>query len=191
MVEETDTGFGIQRKLRNWRIPLRLPKFKQLWNETHFFCDYVEFHCMLVRRHTLTRVGPPDERLLSTRECDDFCLEILRSGGTICTAPPVKITYIYSPFKFSDLRYVYLRWSDAWEIRSLEWYLEKWSINDPEYFESRYRSLGRRRFRVMYQPYTLLIKNRKLRGKVESFLLRLDSRINRLVCPVREGSTPN
>ncbi|MCH2176688.1 MAG: glycosyltransferase [Lentisphaeria bacterium] len=45
--------------------------------------DYVEFHCMMVRKKIFNLTGPLDEGLMSTLEHIDFCMMVTKFGGTI------------------------------------------------------------------------------------------------------------
>jgi GT2 family glycosyltransferase len=125
-------------------------------------CDYVEFHCLLARRSVFDRVGPLDERLLSTREHIDFCLTVARAGGTVFCEPTAVATYLPAPpLALSDLPFFLLRWSDAWERQSLEHFQAKWQFADEEYFRGRLRNVGSMR-RILVGDYCGLL----LRGVV-------------------------
>ena len=66
-------------------------------------CEFAEFHCMLVKRSIFTQIGLLDEKLLSTREHIDFCLNVSQTGGKIYCEPDSVVTYV------PDILY---RWSD-------------------------------------------------------------------------------
>lgn len=117
-------------------------------------CEFAEFHCMLVRRTIFEKTGSLDEALLSTREHIDFCLTVTQHGGTIYCEPASVVTYVPElPFQWSDLAYFFLRWSDAWEISSLDHFSQKWQLSqDNKYFKKRYKRLGHRRHQAFLKP---------------------------------------
>ncbi|MFJ1578105.1 glycosyltransferase family 2 protein [Streptomyces sp. NPDC088182] len=98
-------------------------------------CDIIEFHCALVRRSVLDRVGGMDEGLLTTREHLDFSQRVLDAGGTVWFEPSSVITYrMPPPFALTDLPYFMLRWSDAWTADTLKHFAHKYGI-EPAYVE--------------------------------------------------------
>jgi GT2 family glycosyltransferase len=55
--------------------------------------DYVEFHCICLRRDALQRAGGCDEGLSGTREHLDLCLTLKKLGGTIYFQPRAVVTF--------------------------------------------------------------------------------------------------
>ena len=110
-------------------------------------CEFAEFHCMLVRSEIFTKVGLLDEKFLSTREHIDFCMSVTNVGGTIYCEPDSVVTYVPEiPLNWADLSFFLLRWSDAWELESLEHFQQKWNLmKQDKYFKKRYKRLGHRR----------------------------------------------
>jgi glycosyltransferase involved in cell wall biosynthesis len=96
---------------------------------------FVEFHCVLVARPALDTCFPLDEELRSTRDHCDLSLDTAARGGEMWLEPSVITTQVYMPDRLppADRRYYRLRWSDAWNRRSLERFREKWDLdpNDP------------------------------------------------------------
>jgi GT2 family glycosyltransferase len=79
-------------------------------------CTLAEFHCVLARRSIFDELGPFDEGMLNTREHLDFCLGVVKAGGTIWFEPDSVVTYVPGPpFRWFDVPFYMLRWSDAWE----------------------------------------------------------------------------
>lgn len=117
-------------------------------------CEFAEFHCMLVRTDIFQTIGQLDRKLLSTREHIDFCLTVTNAGGTIYCEPDSVVSYVHdSGFEFSDLPYFMLRWSDAWEVKSLKHFQKKWDVNKKDkYFKKRYKRLGHRRHQAFLRP---------------------------------------
>jgi len=98
-------------------------------------CDYVEFHCMLVRTDVFERLGPLDEGLLSIHEHIDLAMAVSRSGGTVYVEPKAMTTYIPPPpGEWYDLPYFMIRWSDAWNLSSVGHFKEKWSVSGLRFF---------------------------------------------------------
>ncbi|MBO9999559.1 MAG: glycosyltransferase [Cyanobacteria bacterium SID2] len=117
-------------------------------------CEFAEFHCMLVRTEVFDRVGPLDEALLSTREHIDFCLTVTHAGGTIYCEPSSIVTYVPDRLQtWADISYFMLRWSDAWEIESLQHFQNKWNLKKDKYFKKRYNRLGYRRHQAFLKPW--------------------------------------
>jgi GT2 family glycosyltransferase len=116
-------------------------------------CEFAEFHCMLVKRSIFDEIGLLDEQLLSTREHIDFCMTVTNAGGTIYCEPASVVTYVAEPiFQWSDLSYFMLRWSDAWEVASLQHFRQKWNLSEDKYFAKRYSRLGHRRHQAFLKP---------------------------------------
>ena len=127
-------GFRIEEKIFLQERPVAEEKATLSRGETGF----VEFHCCLVRRDYLERVGYLDERL-STKEHLDFCLSIQRAGGKIYLEPESIITYFAFAgdrlFELAELPFYLLRWSSGWHLESLDHFRRKWHFTNAEYFE--------------------------------------------------------
>ena len=134
-------------------------------------CEYVEFHCVLVRTEVFAKIGPLDEKLLSTREHLDFCLSVAQAGGTIyCERESVITTdtlgigkdkeaikavagFVQIPgFEWSDIPYFMLRWSNAWNLASLNQFCAKWNLEEDLYIKKRYKHLGTQRYGGLLKP---------------------------------------
>ena len=107
-------------------------------------CDFVEFHCMLLRREVFGQLGPLDEGLLNTREHLDLCIEIRAAGGSIWFEPGSLVTYKSPPpLDRSDVPYFLRRWSEDWTRRSLRRFCEKHGL-DRSYEQRSYIAAARR-----------------------------------------------
>ena len=139
-----------------------------------------EFHCMLVRRESLERVGGLDEGMLSTRENLDFCMAIAEAGGSIWLEPSSRITYLPpDPLRLADLPYFALRWSDAWDLASFRHLRDKWRLVEDAYFEEQYRILGWRRRELMMVGCLLRwLPSTRLRLGAERALRPLERAVN-------------
>jgi GT2 family glycosyltransferase len=94
-------------------------------------CDYVEFHCMLLRTEVFARLGPLDEKLLNTHEHIDLCMTVTKAGGPVYVEPEAVVAYVPPPpFAWSDARFFMLRWSEKWSLASLRHFEEKWGMVD-------------------------------------------------------------
>jgi GT2 family glycosyltransferase len=146
-------------------------------------CEFAEFHCMLVRRSIFDTIGLLDEKLLSTREHIDFCLSVTNAGGTVYCEPASVVTYVpEARLSRSDLPFFMLRWSDAWEVASLEHFATKWNLpTNDKYFKKRYKRMGYRR----HQGYLKLFANRLSLGQpnlwLEQKLVDWDHALNRWI----------
>lgn len=153
-------------------------------------CEFAEFHCLLVRAEIFDQVGPLDEALLSTREHIDFCLTVLHAGGTVYCEPAAVVTYVPDPPRSAaDLLYFSLRWSDAWEIQSLEHFCQKWDLDQDKYFKKRYNRLGHRRHVGILKPLARQITLGLPSHWLERALIPLERTLNHQITR-RYGSSP-
>jgi glycosyltransferase involved in cell wall biosynthesis len=115
-----------------------------------FRVDYVEFHCVLVRRSVFELIGPLDEALLSTREHLDLCLRVADAGGEVWSETDARVTYDNPPpVRRQDLPYFLLRWSERWNHASLEHFAAKYGLSR-SYVERATKSRVRRH--VVFAP---------------------------------------
>lgn len=143
-------------------------------------CEFAEFHTMLVRTDIFATIGLLDEKLLSTREHTDFCLTVTNAGGTIYCEPDSVVTYVPAKqFLLSDIPYFELRWSDLWELASLEHFAQKWDVTKKDkYFKKRYNRLGHRRHQALVRP---LVKQLSFGGYatwLERTLIAVERKVN-------------
>ena len=147
-------------------------------------CKFAEFHCLLVRKDIFDTIGNLDEKLLCTREHTDFSLSVIDAGGTIYCEPDSVTTYVPdSGFEFSDLAYFMLRWSDAWEIASLEHFRDKWNVSKKDkYFKKRYKRLGYRRHNALLRPFAKKIAFGSHQPWLEKILIAAERKLNDYIC---------
>jgi GT2 family glycosyltransferase len=129
--------------------------------------ELCEFHCMLVRREIFEKLGYLDEKMLNTKEHLDFCMNVRNNGGTVYFEPQSIVTYVPGiTLNWADIEFYMLRWSDAWELGSLNHLRQKWQVAEDMYFRQKYKGLGWRRRKTILQPIinslTFGIKNRLL-----------------------------
>ena len=98
-------------------------------------CDYVEFHCMLVRTDVFQRIGLLDEKLLSHNEHIDICLAVRDAGGSVYIEPKAMTSYVPPPpCEWSDLTYFMLRWSETWNLETVRHFNQKWGVSAARWF---------------------------------------------------------
>ncbi|MGG6269334.1 glycosyltransferase family 2 protein [Leptolyngbya sp. AN03gr2] len=154
-------------------------------------CEFAEFHCMLVRTSIFKEIGLLDEGLLSTREHIDFCMSVTNAGGTVFCEPESVVTYVpgLKPVDLTELSFFMLRWSDAWEIASLEYFSKKWNLTqNDKYFKKRYDRMGHRRYQGFLRPLVRQVSFGKNNPKLEKLLMPVERTINRLISDRHEKS---
>ncbi|MEO0406889.1 MAG: glycosyltransferase [Cyanobacteria bacterium P01_A01_bin.135] len=143
-------------------------------------CEFAEFHCMLVRTEIFQKTGLLDEKLRSTREHIDFCLSVAQAGGTLFCEPASVVTYVPDMlYRWSDLAYFMLRWSDEWEEKSLKRFRKKWSLDKDKYFKKRYRRMGYRRHQAFLRPLVQKLTLGRSVPWLEQGAIALEHRFNR------------
>jgi len=166
-------------------------------------CDYVEFHCMLVRTNIFKTApfqetcGLLDEGMLATREHIDFCFMVTAAGGSIYSDRTAVVTtdtvgidnnkagliewfgQLELPeFKLYDLPYFMLRWSDAWDLASLNHLRKKWNLTEDRYFKKRYAKLGDRRRELLVLPLVKRLTFGRGSDRLEKLLAAIERKIN-------------
>jgi GT2 family glycosyltransferase len=160
-------------------------------------CDYVEFHCMLARTAIFAQTGLLDEGMLATREHIDFCFMVTQAGGKIYSEREAVVTtdtlgidsnkegllswfgeLKLPDFKWSDLPYFMIRWSDRWDRASLDHLRQKWDLTEDKYFIKRYAALGSRRHELLIRPLVQRLTFGKGSPWLESLLIRLERPFN-------------
>ena len=107
---------------------LKAPLQRSVW-------DYAEFHCMLVRTDVFTKLGLLDEKLLSHQEHIDLCLAVHKAGGAVYIEPKAVTSYVPPPpCDESDLAYFMLRWSEAWNLKTVQHFNQKWNVATVRFF---------------------------------------------------------
>jgi GT2 family glycosyltransferase len=92
--------------------------------------DYGEFHCVLLRRAAVARLGPFDEGLLSLMEHLDLGLALRRLGEVAMAEPAVAVlAFEVGDFTLADAAYAGLRWGADWNRASLAHFARKWELD--------------------------------------------------------------
>ncbi len=145
-------------------------------------CEFAEFHCMLVKRSVFDKTGLLDEQLLSTREHIDFCLTVMQSGGKIYCEPDSVVTYVPDIlYRWSDLSFFMLRWSDEWEVKSLKRFRNKWNLDKDKYFKKRYKRLGHRRHYAFLRPLLRKFTFGQPVPSLEQVVIKLERQLNQFI----------
>ena len=75
-----------------------------------------------------------------------------------------------------------MRWSDAWELSSLEHFTNKWDLTKRDkYFKKRYRRLGYRRHNVYLRPLVRRLSFGSYATWLEKALVSLERRLNGMI----------
>jgi GT2 family glycosyltransferase len=146
-------------------------------------CEFAEFHCMLVKTSIFADLGLLDEKLLSTREHIDFCMSVTLAGGTIFCEPASVVTYVPElPWNWADISFFLLRWSDAWEVESLQHFCEKWQLSrQDKYFKKRYKRLGHRRYHAFLKPLVRRLSLGTNNTWLEQLAIPVERSLNRFI----------
>ncbi len=64
------------------------------------------------------------------------------------TQIPFKLVYL----EFTDLHFYMLRWSNAWQMASLNRIRQKWNLAEDGYFQAKYKQQGWRRYGTIIYP---------------------------------------
>jgi GT2 family glycosyltransferase len=141
--------------------------------------ELAEFHCVLVRRSVLERMGGLDEQMLNTKEHLDFCMTVRELGETVYFEPTSLVTYVPGPpAGWGDLHYYMLRWSDAWTLASLHHLRDKWDLAEDAYFTTKYKRLGWRRRMTIIAPIIFRLTFGLYSPKLERVMMWFEHRIN-------------
>ena len=99
-------------------------------------CDYVEYHCMLVRTDLL-RKGILDPNLTCVHEHIDICLACKDLGYSIYVEPSASVTYLQdAPYQDYDLPFFRKRWSAEQTEQDIAYVCKKWKVNNNHTFEN-------------------------------------------------------
>jgi GT2 family glycosyltransferase len=158
--------------------------------------ELIEFHCFLVRAAALPRVGRFEDAL-SLKEEVDFCMTVRALGGEVYLEPAAEVTYLDPPpIGLRDIPYFRLRWSDAWNERSLEILYRTWGLSPESPFVARHlRWLHGHRSRLYRPLYWLPVHPLVKRGGWHALGARLPCGavlrgLIKRVTALRSGSGP-
>ncbi|MEA5466824.1 glycosyltransferase family 2 protein [Leptothoe sp. PORK10 BA2] len=166
-------------------------------------CDYVEFHCLLARTDLFKTApfqkigGLLDEGMMATREHIDFCFMVTEAGEKIYSDRTAVVTtdtvgidnnkvglvewfgeLKLPDFKIYDLPYFMMRWSDAWDLASLNHLRQKWDLSEDKYFKKRYLKLGSRRRELLVNPIVNQLTFGRGSDRLEKLLSTIERKVN-------------
>jgi hypothetical protein len=95
-------------------------------------CDFVEFHCMLIRTELARAAGAFDPDIVAVHEHINTCLTIRALGSHVVLEPAVQVTYLaYAEQILEDLPLMRSRWDDHATEASIQAFCRKWNV-DPD-----------------------------------------------------------
>ncbi|HET9046777.1 MAG TPA: glycosyltransferase [Casimicrobiaceae bacterium] len=94
-------------------------------------CDYVEFHCMLVRTSLLRGDSILDGRLRCVHEHIDASLTAKERGSATVFEPAARVTYLaLADYRLDDLAFFRSRWTSAETEANIATFCRKWNVVD-------------------------------------------------------------
>ncbi len=96
-------------------------------------CDFVEFHCMLMRREVFRAPATFDEKIVCVHEHIHAGLVARELGFKTVLEPAAKVNYLaFFPYSLSDLSLFRWRWSREAGENSIGAFAKRWGIVDDE-----------------------------------------------------------
>ncbi|NJN87053.1 MAG: glycosyltransferase [Leptolyngbyaceae cyanobacterium SL_7_1] len=134
--------------------------------------ELVEFHCAFMRMEVFDKLGLLDEAYMSLADHIDLCLSVLDRGESIYFEPDAVVCYLTPPpFALTDIPYYLLRWSDEWNLSSVQRLKEKWDLAaDDPFLEGHYR-WGVRHRRILFKPVMDWLKSLQGQSKLSQALV--------------------
>ncbi len=94
-------------------------------------CDFLEYHCMLVRTEFLRSTGGLSEDIVCVHEHIDIALTAKQSGQTIWMEPSAAVTYLaFIPYQLAETAFYKWRWSEEAAEASINAFGKKWGLID-------------------------------------------------------------
>ena len=95
-------------------------------------CDFLEYHCMLVRTDLLRR-GVLDARIRCVHEHIDIALALRERGYPVFLEPAARVTYLaFAEYMLEDLALARSRWSEHEADASIAVFCDKWNVLDDD-----------------------------------------------------------
>ena len=96
-------------------------------------CDFVEFHCMMMRREVYRAPSVFDENIVCVHEHIHAGLVAREMGYKIFVEPAAKVNYLaFFPYSLTDLPLFRWRWSLEAGEKSIRSFTDRWRIADDE-----------------------------------------------------------
>jgi GT2 family glycosyltransferase len=98
--------------------------------------DFVEFHCLLMRRELYQSPGMFDEQIVCVHEHIHAALLCREMGYPIYMEPSARVVYLaYVPYALADLDHFRWRWSFEAAMSTIAAFAQRWSlVNDDRVF---------------------------------------------------------
>ncbi len=94
-------------------------------------CDFVEFHCMLIRTQLLGDTALFDPAIRCVHEHIDVALRAVALGLPVYFEPAARVQYMaYSDYMLDDLEFFRERWAPAEGEASIAAFSSKWNVID-------------------------------------------------------------
>ena len=99
-------------------------------------CDFVEYHCMMIRSELLRDGEVLDPRMLNVHEHIDTALSVRQRGYPIFVEPSARVAYLaFAEYMLDDLPLFRERWSREAAESSIDAFCKKWNVvNDDRSF---------------------------------------------------------
>ena len=99
-------------------------------------CDFVEYHCMLIRTELLRDGALLDANIRCVHEHIDTALSVKQRGYSVFIEPPARVTYLaFSDYMLDDLPFFRQRWSSVEAEANIDAFSRKWNVvNDDRSF---------------------------------------------------------
>jgi len=92
-------------------------------------CDFLEFHCMLIRTELARAEGVFDPEIVAVHEHINTCLTIAKQGASIVLEPAAQVTYLaYADQILEDLPLMRTRWDGPAVESSIAAFSSKWGV---------------------------------------------------------------
>ncbi len=145
-------------------------------------CEFTELNCTLVKRDIFKQIGSLDENLFSSQEGMDFSLSVNQVKGQMFCEPAAVVTHVpQTSYRWADLAYFMLRWSDTWEVESLMHFQNKWDLDMDHYFLKRYKRLGHRRHQAFLYPLLRQLTRGRDISWLKNIAIQLEQWLNQIV----------
>lgn len=125
---ETDAGVALHERHELLNAPVA-----ESAGLTRGPCDFVEYHCMLVRTDLLRGTGGLSEDIVCVHEHIDIALDAKAAGSPVILEPAAVIhQHAYAPFTLADLPFHRWRWRRDAAEASLTAFCRKWKLVDDD-----------------------------------------------------------
>ena len=94
-------------------------------------CDYLEFHCMMIRTSLLRGDSVLDGRLRCVHEHIDASLSAKKRGHASLLEPAAQVTYLaFADYRLDELAFFRARWSAEEAEANIATFCRKWNVVD-------------------------------------------------------------